>query len=79
MIDADGSQAGANPRGGKPDADTRARSRELVTDLQGALEHHQAGRLREAETLYTKLLDAAPGHPGVSRLLGVVKTRTRTG
>ena len=75
MIDADGSQAGANPRGGKPDADTRARSRELVTDLQGALEHHQAGRLREAETLYTKLLDAAPGHPGVSRLLGVVKTR----
>jgi tetratricopeptide (TPR) repeat protein len=57
------------------DAAARARSRELVINLESAVAHHQAGNLKEAEALYTKLLDAAPRHPGVSRLLGVVKTR----
>ena len=39
--------------------------------LQDALAHHQAGRLREAEALYRKLLAAEPRNSDALHLLGV--------
>jgi Flp pilus assembly protein TadD len=39
--------------------------------LQDALAQHQAGRLREAEALYRKLLEAEPGNSSALHLLGV--------
>jgi protein O-GlcNAc transferase len=35
-----------------------------------ALEHHQAGRMAEAETLYRRIIAADPEHPGALYLLG---------
>jgi len=37
-----------------------------------ALQHHQAGRLPEAEALYHQLLAAQANHPGALHLLGVI-------
>src|SRR5258707_7995881 len=37
-----------------------------------AVEHHQAGRLREAEALYRQVVANAPNHADASHLLGVV-------
>jgi predicted O-linked N-acetylglucosamine transferase (SPINDLY family) len=36
-----------------------------------ALQHHQAGRLREAEAIYRQILQVAPNHPDALHLLGV--------
>lgn len=40
--------------------------------LQLAMQHHQAGRLREAEMLYQQVLQIQPDHPDTLHLLGVV-------
>lgn len=40
--------------------------------LQAALEHHQAGRLPQAEALYQQILQATPNHPDALHLLGVL-------
>ena len=40
--------------------------------LNIALQHHQAGRLREAEALYRQILQAQPEHPDALHLLGVI-------
>lgn len=40
--------------------------------IRAGLEHHQAGRLAEAEGLYRQVLGAAPGHPDALHLLGVL-------
>ena len=40
--------------------------------LAVAHEHHQSGRLREAERIYRLILEKQPDHPDVVRLLGVV-------
>jgi tetratricopeptide (TPR) repeat protein len=40
--------------------------------LAVAHEHHQAGRLREAERIYRLILEKQPDHPDAVRLLGVV-------
>src|ERR1700722_10587845 len=40
--------------------------------LQTALQHHQAGRLPEAEVIYRQVLAQSPGHPGALHLLGVL-------
>ena len=40
--------------------------------MQLALEHHQAGRLAEAEQIYRKVLGAQPGHAEALHLLGVI-------
>ena len=40
--------------------------------LQLALEHHQAGRLAEAEGIYRKILAVAPNHADALHLLGVI-------
>jgi len=41
-------------------------------DLEAAVAHHHAGRLADAETLYRKVLAAAPDNPDALHLLGVV-------
>ena len=43
----------------------------LEAALQQALLHHRSGRLAEAEELYRGILQARPGHPGVSNNLGL--------
>lgn len=40
--------------------------------LQHAVQHHQAGRLTEAEALYQQVLQIQPDHPDTLHLLGVV-------
>ena len=40
--------------------------------LKSALEHHQAGRLQEAEALYRQILQVQPNHPDTLHLLGVL-------
>jgi tetratricopeptide (TPR) repeat protein len=50
----------------------RRRQAALAADLSSALEHHRAGRLERAETLYRKLLQKSPGNPDALHLLGVV-------
>ncbi len=40
--------------------------------LRTALEHHQAGRLAEAEALYRQVLIECPTHAGVLHLLGIL-------
>ena len=45
--------------------------------LQDAIEHHQAGRLPEAEDIYRAILDDDPKHPDVHRMLGDLPFRTR--
>ena len=37
-----------------------------------ALQHHQAGRLREAEALYLQILQAEPNHADALHLYGVI-------
>ena len=40
--------------------------------LNLALQHHQAGRLQEAEALYRQILQVQPDHPDALHLLGVI-------
>jgi len=44
--------------------------------FQAALAHHQAGRLSEAESLYQKILQAAPDHQAALHLSGVIALKT---
>jgi tetratricopeptide (TPR) repeat protein len=43
-----------------------------TAELTAALEHHRAGRLDRAETLYRKFLQKSPGNPDALHLLGVL-------
>jgi len=43
--------------------------------MQAAVEHHQAGRLPQAEAIYRQILQAAPNHPDVLHLLGLIAHR----
>jgi len=40
--------------------------------FEGAMAHHRAGRLREAETAYRAALDISPAHAIAAHNLGVV-------
>ncbi|KAB0632309.1 tetratricopeptide repeat protein, partial [Burkholderia latens] len=40
--------------------------------LQQALEHHQAGRLAQAKTLYDTILHTQPGQPDAMHFLGLL-------
>jgi tetratricopeptide (TPR) repeat protein len=40
--------------------------------LRAAMEHHQAGRLPQAEALYRQILQAAPNNPDALHLLGLI-------
>jgi tetratricopeptide (TPR) repeat protein len=44
----------------------------LAPPLPIALEHHQAGRLQQAEAAYQQILRATPQHPDALHLLGVL-------
>ena len=44
--------------------------------LSLALQHHQAGRLSEAEAVYRQILQAHPNHPDALHLLGVIANQT---
>lgn len=46
------------------------------TELQAAISHHQAGRLGEAEALYRRVLEQAPGHPDALHFLGLLAHQT---
>jgi tetratricopeptide (TPR) repeat protein len=46
-----------------------------ASDLTAALDHHRAGRLDRAESLYRKFLRKAPGHPDALHLLGVLAAK----
>ncbi len=62
------------PGANGPANGVRAYLAQLATDLQAALVHHRAGRIDQAETLYRKMLEAAPDHPQALRMLGVIET-----
>ena len=40
--------------------------------LNKALAHHQAGRLADAKTLYTRILSAQPKHPDALHFMGLL-------
>ena len=40
--------------------------------MKVAVEHHQAGRLAEAEVIYRRILEAEPDHPDSLHLLGLI-------
>src|SRR5271165_3003892 len=44
----------------------------IQQDLAGAIEHHQAGRLQEAEKGYRHVLLRQPANPDALNLLGVL-------
>ena len=61
----------------QPQADAQAASTRRVDTalsgfLQEAIEHHRAGRFPQAESLYRKILHAAPDHPDALHLLGLI-------
>ncbi len=43
-----------------------------MSELEQALAHHQAGRLKEAEDIYRQILSSQPSHADALHLLGVV-------
>jgi len=44
----------------------------IAEALAAAVEHHQSGRLQEAEVLYTRIIDADPEQAGARYLLGML-------
>jgi tetratricopeptide (TPR) repeat protein len=48
----------------------------IQQSLDLAVQHHQAGRLREAEQIYRQVLAQWPEHPGVMLNLGVIAGQT---
>ncbi|MDQ2917581.1 MAG: tetratricopeptide repeat protein [Pseudomonadota bacterium] len=53
-------------------SDANAEAEATLLQLQTALDHHRAGRLREAEPLYRQILRVAPDHPDALHWLGVL-------
>ena len=47
--------------------------------IQSAFEHHQAGRLQQAEALYRQALQLEPNHPDALYLLGVLNDQAGKG
>jgi protein O-GlcNAc transferase len=45
--------------------------------FETALQHHRAGRLNEAETLYRRVLESDSNHPDSLHMLGVIAHQTR--
>src|SRR6185436_8688559 len=55
---------------------SHSRMQETPEALDLALQHHQAGRLQEAEALYRNILRAKPDHADALHLLGVIAHQT---
>ena len=47
----------------------------ISKEINDALIHHQAGRLKQAEDIYLKILAKEPEHPAALHLLGVVNSQ----
>ncbi len=54
------------------ETDPRANTVTIPEALALAIQHHQAGRLAEAEALYRQILAVQPQHPDALHLLGVI-------
>jgi len=61
-----------NRRQGRSDAKAGAEGELPGAVLAAAFQHHQGGRLEEAANLYSKILEADPGHADANHLLGVI-------
>ncbi|QCO15887.1 tetratricopeptide repeat protein [Azospirillum brasilense] len=48
----------------------------IIEALLAAIDHHQAGRLAEAATLYGRILEADPEQPDAAQFLGVLHAQT---
>ncbi len=48
----------------------------ISRDFQSALEHHQSGRLAQAEAFYRKILQLDPSHTDALHLLGLIAHQT---
>ncbi len=48
---------------------------QIAQQLQSAVDHYNAGRIKEAEALYRQILAVEPGHADALHLLGVVEFR----
>jgi protein O-GlcNAc transferase len=49
---------------------------DIPSELSAAVQHHQAGRFREAEAIYRKILALQPNHPDGLHLLGLLAHQT---
>ena len=47
-------------------------SASITKAMQAAVEHHQAGRLPQAEAIYRQILQVVPNHPDALHLLGLI-------
>src|ERR1700683_5315085 len=54
-------------------ADSTTMTLQQALDL--AVQHHQAGRLREADTIYRKVLQADPNNPHALHLTGLLASK----
>jgi len=54
-----------------PEATQRVLNPSIPKSIQEAFEHHQAGRLPQAEAIYQRILQDAPRHPDALHFLGV--------
>src|ERR1035437_8030916 len=57
-------------------ASTHAVDTPIPKAIRAALEHHQAGRLPQAETIYRQILQAEPNHPDALHFLGLIAYQT---
>lgn len=58
-------------------AEAAEKLKQGIAELVGAgLSHHQAGRLKEAETVYRKVLELDPNQPDALHLLGLLAQQT---
>ena len=51
-------------------------STQMIQDLQNAIEHHQAGRLSEAQAIYKKILDLMPDNADALHYSGLIYYQT---
>jgi len=58
--------------------DVRTASVDVSTLLRTALQHHQAGRLSQAEVLYRQILETAPNNPDALHLSGLIAHQAGT-
>jgi protein O-GlcNAc transferase len=60
------------PNGNVSMAKTRSSDLSILQAIQIAREHHQAGRLPQAEAIYQQILQVEPNHPDALHLLGLI-------
>ncbi|MEQ1742308.1 MAG: tetratricopeptide repeat protein, partial [Candidatus Nitrotoga sp.] len=60
------------PNGEVSMAKTHSTDLSISQAIQVAREHHQAGRLSQAEAIYQQILQVAPNHPDALHLLGLI-------